>query len=369
MKSRLITIIVVAGVGLGLGFWVSNRLIVSSEISNVAKLAITNKLDPAKISPSPTPIPRCATLVFGGDMMFDRNIRLKANEKNNYDFIMADLQPIFTQADVIIANLEGPVTDNPSRSVGSVPGSTDNYFFTFSPEILPVLTKWPFIVNLGNNHILNFGQSGLTQTYQYLDQANLTHFGYVQANQPQPSYLIKNIGGMKFGLVNYNQFVEGGRERVLADMAEIRPEVDVLVVYTHWGNEYVQENQVIKELAYQLVDVGADLIIGSHPHVVQGQEDYQGTRIYYSLGNMVFDQYFEEAVQSGLLVTAKVCQQQNNTQLEAVIDQDQIISTDLEKSSASSSSNPEIVNQSNPRLNWSFTDHPIQMLKTGETVL
>ncbi len=350
--SNVLIFFGIAIFGLLMGIWLSNRLSASSETNTVSKLAITNKVAPTPIPPSPTPTPRCATLVFGGDMMFDRNIRLRAKERDNYDFIMADLQPIFAQADAIIANLEGPVSDNPSRSAGSVPGSSDNYFFTFSPETLPTLTKWPFIVNLGNNHILNFGQSGLTQTYQYLDQSSLSYFGYVQANQQQPSLLIKEIGGLKFGLVNYNQFVEGGRERVLTDMAEIRPRVDVLVVYTHWGNEYVQENQVIKELAYELVNAGADLIIGSHPHVVQGQEDYRGTRIYYSLGNMVFDQYFEEAVQNGLLVAAEVCQQQNNTQSGTVIDQ----------------INPEAGSQPNPPLIWKFTDHPIRMLKTGETV-
>lgn len=301
--------------------------------------------------------------------MFDRNIRMKAQAQGEYDFLLSSLAPVFDQADAVIANLEGPITDNPSRSVGSVPGSTDNYFFTFSPEILPTLTQWPFIVNLGNNHILNFGQNGLTQTYQYLDQANLPHFGYVQANQEQHSYLIKEIGGMQFGLVNYNQFVEGGRERVLVDMAQIRSQVDVMTVYTHWGNEYVQENEAIRQLAYELVEAGADLIIGSHPHVVQGKEDYQDVRIYYSLGNMVFDQYFEEAVHNGLLVTAEVCQQMPESQLGEVIDQDRPSTVDQDRTTIEDSSTSYTIDNQNSRFNWNFTDHPIRMLKTGETVL
>lgn len=328
-----------------MGVWLANRLSSSFRADSVVKLSITNKVAPTPIPPSPTPTPQCATLVFGGDLMFDRNIRMKAQTQGGYDFLLTSLASVFDQADAIIANLEGPVTDNPSRSVGSTPGSTDNYFFTFSPEILPALTKWPFIVNLGNNHILNFGQSGLAQTYQYLDQTNLPHFGYVQANQQQPRYLITEIGGLQFGLVNYNQFVEGGQKRVLADIDKIRSQVEVLVVYTHWGNEYVQENEAIRQLAYELVDAGADLIIGSHPHVVQGQEDYQGVRIYYSLGNMVFDQYFEEAVQNGLLVTANVCQQRPESELGD--------STDI----------------NTPLLQWQFTDHPIRMSNTGATVL
>ncbi len=256
----------------------------------------------------PSPAPQCATLLFGGDLMFDRHIREKAEVVGNYDFTVEDLAPIFADADAIVANLEGPVTDFPSRSVASEVGSTNNYLFTFDPQVAAeTLAHWPFILNLGNNHILNFGPEGLTQTYQNLEKSGLLYFGYTQPDQNKTAYLIKEINGITFGFVNYNQFVLGGQERALDDIAELRNLVDILVVYTHWGNEYVQENQVIKDLAHQFVDAGADLIIGSHPHVVQGTEEYQGKQIYYSLGNFVFDQYFEEAVQNGLLVETKVC--------------------------------------------------------------
>lgn len=261
----------------------------------------------------PSPAPQCATLLFGGDLMFDRHIREKAEVVGNYDFTVEDLAPIFADADAIVANLEGPVTDFPSRSVASEVGSTNNYLFTFDPQVAAeTLAHWPFILNLGNNHILNFGPEGLTQTYQNLEKSGLLYFGYTQPDQNKTAYLIKEINGITFGLVNYNQFVVGGQERALSDIAEVRNLVDILVLYTHWGNEYVQENQVIKDLAHRFVDDGADLIIGSHPHVVQGVEEYQGKRIYYSLGNFVFDQYFEEAVQNGLLVETKVCRSADN---------------------------------------------------------
>ena len=284
---------------------------------------------------TPTPAPQCATLLFGGDMMFDRHIREKAQVKGNYDLIFDSLAPLFSEADAIVANLEGPVTDFPSRSVGSEIGSTNNYFFTFDPKVVvETLAQWPFIVNLGNNHILNFGQEGLSQTYRYLEDSGLPHFGYTQPAQEELSYVFKEINSITFGFVNYNQFVTGGQEQAFSDIAEIRDSVEVLVVYTHWGNEYVQENQVIKDLAHQFIDAGADLVIGSHPHVVQGVEDYMGKKTYYSLGNFVFDQYFEEGVQNGLLVETIVCR-----------------STDSQS------------------FDWKFIDYPIQLLITGETVL
>jgi len=283
---------------------------------------------------APTPTPACANLLFGGDLMFDRHIRQNAQAKDNYDYLLANLIPIFNQADAIIANLEGPVTDFPSRSVNSEVGSTNNYIFTFEPKILQTLNQYPFIFNLGNNHILNFGQEGLKQTYQYLEQNQLNYFGFVGQPSAKPSYLIKEINGLKLGLINYNQFITGGQDQALADLTTVRPMVDAVIVYAHWGNEYVPENQVTKSLAHEFIDAGADLLIGAHPHVVQGTETYQNKKIYYSLGNFVFDQYFEPAVQKGLLVQVKICH------------------------------SPTLEN-----LEFNFTDYPIVLKNTGETEL
>lgn len=287
------------------------------------------------VSPTPTPSQICVNLLFGGDMMFDRHIREKAQARGNYDFILSDVGKLLSRADGIVANLEGPATDFPSRSVGSAVGSTDNYFFTFDPAVITtMLARWPFFFNLGNNHILNFGQEGLNQTYRNIDQSALSYFGYVQPNQASPSYLIHKFNGINVGLINYNQFVIGGRERAFKDLATVRPLVEVVVVYAHWGNEYSQENQVIKDLAHEFVDAGADMVVGAHPHIVQGKETYQGKQIYYSLGNFVFDQYFEEAVQNGLLVKAEICQ-----------------------------TSPKA------KPNFSFTEYPIVLKNTGETLL
>lgn len=181
--------------------------------------------------------------------------------------------------------------------------------------------------------MLNFGQDGLDQTYQNIDQSALNYFGYVQPTQVSPSYLIHKFNGIIVGLVNYNQFVSGGEERTLSDLASVRSLAEVVIVYAHWGNEYVPENQVQRQLAKEFIDLGADLVIGAHPHVVQGSETYQGKQIYYSLGNFVFDQYFEEAVQNGLLVEARLCR------------------------------------ASTQGFTWQFTEHPIRLLKTGETIL
>jgi poly-gamma-glutamate capsule biosynthesis protein CapA/YwtB (metallophosphatase superfamily) len=255
---------------------------------------------------APTPPPKAdpIVLLFGGDVMLDRHIRQKAAVAG-YSPILADFLELTAKVDAVVVNLEGPISDFPSRSIGSAVGSPNNFLFTFEPAVTGFLKEYNIsIVNLGNNHILNFGASGLKQTYENLDRAGIEHFGFVGASE-RPSTLITTIKEVRFGFVNYNQFLPGGYEQALADIAKVRPEVAVVIVHPHWGLEYKPTaNQVIRNQAHAFIDAGADLIIGAHPHVVQQSEVYQGKTIYYSLGNFVFDQYFEEAVRSGKLVEA-----------------------------------------------------------------
>lgn len=259
-------------------------------------------------NPTPEPVDETVTLVFAGDIMLDRNIRLKA-QQNGYDSLIGPrLKELLTSAHYAVVNLEGPVTSNPSVSVGSAVGSSRNFLFTFAPESVAFLKAHNMtIVNLGNNHILNFGTEGLSETYQLLDQGGVKYFGFTGSTQPEGSSIfVLEHNSNTVGFVNYNQFISEGEEQAFADIEKIRPSVEYLVLYTHWGNEYVQENQVLIELAHRFVDAGVDLLIGSHPHVVTGHEVYRDKHIYYSLGNFIFDQYFEPEVKKGLVVKAEI---------------------------------------------------------------
>lgn len=252
---------------------------------------------------TPTPV-QSVKLLVAGDLMFDRHIRKHAAEKGN-DYIFAALKPLLLSADAVLVNLEGPITDQPSKSLGSQVGSTNNFIFTFPSSLAETLRSHNItIVNLGNNHILNFGQSGVNSTVDYLNAAEIHYFGYVSANHPSvtPS-LVTEIDGIKIGFVNYNQFSDQNPNDVTTLIKQLRPTVDFLLVYTHWDNEYQRSPaQVTVNLAHRWVEAGADMIIGSHPHVTQTVEQYQGKYIYYSLGNFIFDQYFESAVKRGLVL-------------------------------------------------------------------
>jgi poly-gamma-glutamate synthesis protein (capsule biosynthesis protein) len=92
--------------------------------------------------------------------------------------------------------------------------------------------------------------------------------------------------------------------KLLADIKIADQNSDQVIIFSHWGNEYEQKptDQDIS-LAHSFIDHGADLVIGAHPHVIQSKEIYQGKYIYYSLGNFVFDQYFDDEVRCGLVLS------------------------------------------------------------------
>ncbi|MFA5777248.1 MAG: CapA family protein [Parcubacteria group bacterium] len=254
------------------------------------------------------------SVLFVGDLMFDRYIREIAVKRGS-DFIFEKISSFLKESDFIVANLEGPITDNKSVSVGTIPGEKGHLSFTFDKSLAETLYKQNIkLVNLGNNHILNFGNSGLLQTENYLKESNIDYFGDPENNEK--NYIIKEINGIKIGFVSYNQFGKSA-EGTVDDIKNIRGKVDIIAIYGHWGKEYEKNpSDNIKNLAHSFIDAGADLIIGSHPHVIQSAEDYKGKKIYYSLGNFIFDQYFSTETQKGLAVRVKINPDNKNLEFQ-----------------------------------------------------
>jgi len=250
-------------------------------------------------------------LLFVGDIMFDRGIRYYAQQNGGNEFIFDKISPTLEQNDLVIANLEGPITDNKSVSSGTVAGSTNNYFFTFDPSIAKTIFDENIkIVDLGNNHVLNFGRQGLASTKSYLDQAKVGYFGAPD----YPKSTSEEVGGVKMTLVSYNQFSdlpEGVEQQsTIEEIQKARQYSDIVVVFSHWGTEYnLGVDDSTRDIAHSFIDAGADLIIGSHPHVIEPIEIYKEKRIYYSLGNFIFDQYFSEDVRNGMGVEVKIDKQ------------------------------------------------------------
>ena len=246
------------------------------------------------------PQPR-ATIIFGGDMMFDRTVRT-AMEKNGDDFIFSCIDPVLADADLVVANLEGPITSHASVSATSSPEDEYNYTFTFPVSTASLLRRHGIgMVNIGNNHIMNFGREGLVETRKWLDAAGVGYFGDPDAVEADRVARM-TIGGVPFSFVNWSDWTSDKTDHTVAQVRREALEGRVAVVYAHWGDEYVPPPERVKRLAHSFVDAGAALVVGSHPHIVQEHEKYKDTDVYYSLGNFIFDQYWSDEVRRGLLL-------------------------------------------------------------------
>jgi poly-gamma-glutamate synthesis protein (capsule biosynthesis protein) len=249
----------------------------------------------------PPEVKKDVTVVFGGDLMFDRSIREKL-ARNGEDYALSCVDEILLPADLVVANLEGPITSNPSMSLGSAVGSPENFTFTFPTTTATMLARHNIrLVNIGNNHIMNFGASGLLETKRWLSAAGVRYFGEPDVAEEERLERL-DVKGIPFSFLNWNEWGPGTLSEMNAQIAREVAFGRRAIVYTHWGDEYVNPTEKMRKLAHAFIDAGAMMVIGSHPHVVQESELYNGKRIYYSLGNFVFDQYWNEDVSTGLLL-------------------------------------------------------------------
>jgi poly-gamma-glutamate synthesis protein (capsule biosynthesis protein) len=255
-------------------------------------------------------------ILFVGDMMFDRYIREAIGKygDGNYDYIFEKIKNKLADYDLVVGNLEGPITDKKSVSVGSKEGESRHMVFTFDPAVAKALFDNNIkLVNLGNNHILNQGEKGVEQTKKYLTDTGVEYFGDTGEMEVEPprggsTSKVLEIGEMRIGFVNYNYSVAGSFERAVENIKLAKKQSDIVVVCPHWGTEYKvgDPGPAIRDMARKFIDAGADAVIGTHPHVIQASEDYKDKKIYYSLGNFVFDQYFQEEIMEGLGVEMTV---------------------------------------------------------------
>lgn len=242
--------------------------------------------------------PEIEVLVVG-DMQFDRYIRHIA-EQNGYESLFSCVREVLGAHDVVMGNLEGPITTQVSVSGGTSVGDPYNTRFTFDSRIAEILARVGFeVVSIGNNHIYDFGIEGIRETRLFLDRADLAYVG--DPTDSMNTSVAHEVDGVSFVVVAYNAF-GGSLEDTLEHIRRGDAEGPV-VVMAHWGEEYVGATDTQKELARLFVGAGADAVFGTHPHVIQEVEYIDAVPVYYSLGNFIFDQYFSPEVMEGLGVS------------------------------------------------------------------
>ena len=241
--------------------------------------------------------------------MLDRGMRSFIEEKGTRG-LTENIFEIFQNKDVVVANLEGCVTSRESLSAGTKKGEKGHLSFTFNPKhTKEVLQQCNVnVVCLGNNHTFNFKEKGLKQTQQFLEDIGCMHFGGPYDRSKTVVY--KKVKGKTIAFVVYSRFKSGLSVEEIGEIVfEAKSKSDIVVIYAHWGKEYkVLASEKQREAAHHFIDRGADLIIGSHPHVIQPVEIYKQKVICYSLGNFIFDQKFSENVRTRLAVDVYLIQ-------------------------------------------------------------
>jgi poly-gamma-glutamate capsule biosynthesis protein CapA/YwtB (metallophosphatase superfamily) len=235
-------------------------------------------------------------LIAVGDIMLSRYVDHKMQRLKDFQHPFSMTQDMLRAADIVFGNLECPIT--PGRKIYNM-----EMVFRADPAVAKALKEAGVtLVSLANNHTLNFGARGLTDTFRYLKEADIKFVGAGEslAAAYAPVYLERK--GQKFAFLAY-QFARYRApedqpglacmelERMVQGVQEARSQADFVIVSLHAGDEYAEEPNLAQvTFAHAAIDAGADLVLGHHPHVVQKIEVYQEKFICYSLGNFVFDQ-------------------------------------------------------------------------------
>ncbi|MFH0887315.1 MAG: AmmeMemoRadiSam system protein B [bacterium] len=243
---------------------------------------------------------RYHTLLFLGDMMLDRGVEDLMSRKGVY-YPILKIRAFLKGIDIVCTNLEGPIVSNPKEF------ARNSLMFSFNKNVIKMIQYAGInMVTLANNHTLNMGQAGLGETRKILKLNNIAAMGDPISFDKKYSYSADGISYLGFNLISD----DGSKAiKTIKVMREEKPN-NFMIVNLHWGQEYkyLAQSKKQQELAKKMIDAGADLIIGHHPHVVQGISQYKGKLIFYSLGNFIFDQYFSRETQESLAVGLELSQ-------------------------------------------------------------
>lgn len=253
--------------------------------------------------------PKSWTLNIAGDIIIGRSVYEQEMKRNDYTSSFLKVKDLLQNADYTIADAEWTAADG-------IPHPLDGMSFSSPAKSLDGLTYAGIdAVSLANNHSMNGGVSAFEQMLDNLTTRGIGYFGagrnYTEAHNPY----VADIKGTKVAFLGYtsipgnvesgpnntgNAFIkiapwypfdEAGVVQMENDIRNAKTKADVVIPYFHWSQEYThQPNEQMRNVAHRAIDAGAAMVVGSHPHWVQGIEWYKDSLIAYSLGNFIFDQ-------------------------------------------------------------------------------
>ncbi|MBD1372918.1 CapA family protein [Hazenella sp. IB182357] len=298
-----------------------------------ASQSATEPVEQTNPTPPPPPPPKKVRITaFGDVMMHTPQIRAGKQAEGQYQFdsFFQEVKPILSSADVTIGNFETVLA-------GSQKGYHGYPLFNAPDALADSLHHAGVdLVSTANNHALDQGTNGLIRTYQTLTQKQLLPVGTAPTSaERKPTFVEKN--GVKMAFLAYTQSTNGlpiptdkpylvnkiDFNQIEQDIQTVRTEgVDAIFVSLHFGDEYLrQPNKYQEDTAMKILDLGADVILGSHPHVVQPIKEVEvnGKKklIVYSMGNFISNQtktYTDE----GIIVMIDLLKEHDETKIEAV---------------------------------------------------
>ena len=284
ITTDIILLVILCGALLAKGLYKSNK----EEPQPETKTESANK-EGQKPEKQETPEVQETTITISaaGDCTLgtDEGFNYKRSFKGKYDavqdpaYFFQNVQPVFAQDDLTIVNMEGTLTEETTRE-------PKQFAFKGDAEYAKIFTAGAVeTANLANNHSFDYGKKSYEDTITALEAEGISSFGYERT-------AVMDIKGVKVGLAGVYELAEhiDCKQDLLDNIASLKEQgAQIIIVSFHWGQE--KENvpsDVQVELAHAAVDNGADLVLGHHPHVLQGIEEYKGKNIVYSLGNFCF---------------------------------------------------------------------------------
>ena len=247
-------------------------------------------------------------MTFGGDVMLGRDIERKIfNGTNPFE----QVRPLLQVSEAVVVNLESPLTTSADQQDKEIA-------LKARPQSVALLQEAGVTAAaLANNHIMDFGVLGLGETIAELDGAGIAHIGAGMDLNQATAPLFFTGDGARIAVVNFSQYdgptvpaatmhspgqASYSSDAFVPTLEYAAANSDYMICVLHFGEEYSdQPTDEQRRVARQAIDHGADAVVGHHPHVAQGIDVYNNKPIFYSLGNLVFDQETDMWDQSFLL--------------------------------------------------------------------
>ncbi len=234
--------------------------------------------------------------IFVGDVLLARNVEaLMKRHGTDYPFAYFDPATIAPNP-LVVGNFEASIP--PIHA----PTPTGGMSFSVATSVASVMSGVFDVVSLANNHSFDHGSDGFVHTVTTLEDIDVVPVGNART-VTDTSVEVRRIGDTEVAIIALHALVPLDPTALKKTFSAAKQASDYQIVYVHWGEEYdLMQNQAERDLARSFITLGADLIIGHHPHVTQGVERIDGVLVFYSLGNFLFDQYFSADVQDALVL-------------------------------------------------------------------